>query len=152
MQYWKFLHIVSMFAGVTLLVGVSVFGERIISTRDVVAIRRYASVYPPLERIGIAAVSLGVVFGFITAIVGPFDLTEGWLIAAYVLVVALFVLGPIEGRLYGAVAEAAESTEGDQPTPELATLIDDRGRRTLTLISVVLYVAVIFTMVTKPFS
>ena len=152
MEYWKFLHILSMFTGVTLLVGVSLFGSRIIATRDVAAIRRYAVVYPPLERAGIAAVSLGVVFGFITAIVGPWDLTQGWLVTAYVLVVALFALGPIEGRMYKQVADAAARSEGNDVTTELATLIDDRRRNTLTIMSVVLYIAVIFTMVTKPFS
>lgn len=136
----------------TLLVGVSLFGGRIVATRDVAAIRRFSTVYPPLERAGIAVVSLGVALGLITAIVGPYDLTQGWLITAYVLVVALFALGPVEGRMFREVAEAAERTEGDEPTPELAELIADRRRPTLTHVSILLYVAVIFTIVTKPFS
>jgi multisubunit Na+/H+ antiporter MnhG subunit len=150
MQYWKFLHILSMFTAVTLLVGISVFGGRVIATRDLAAIRRFGVVYPPLERAGIAAASLGVIFGLITAIVGPWDLTEGWLVTAYVLVVALFALGPVEGRMFAKVAEAAGETDGDEP--KLAALLADRRRPTLTLFSIVLYVAVIFTMVTKPFS
>jgi hypothetical protein len=152
MQYWKFLHIVSMFSGVTLLVGVSLFGERIIATRDVGAIRRFSSVYPPLERAGIAVVTLGVVFGFITAIVGPWELTDGWLITAYILVAALFAIGPVEGRMFKQVADIAQRNDATEATPELASAIDDRRRRTLTIVSVLLYVAVIFTMVTKPFS
>ena len=40
MEIWKTLHILSMFTAVTLLVGASVFAERVVYSRDVHAIRR----------------------------------------------------------------------------------------------------------------
>ena len=152
MQYWKFLHILSMFTAVTLLVGISVIGERVIASRDLAAMRRFAELYPPLERLGIVAIVLGIVFGFVTAIVGPWDLTQAWLITAYVIVAALMTLGPLEGKRFARVSEMARRAEGTEPTGELAALIADPVRRTMTAVSIALYVAIVFVMVVKPFS
>ena len=58
MEYWTFLHTLSMFSGVTLLVGTSVFGGRIIATGGVATIGGRVRV-PTLWRAGIAAVWLG---------------------------------------------------------------------------------------------
>jgi uncharacterized membrane protein len=149
--YWKFLHILSMFAGVTLLVGLSVFSERLIATHDVATIRRAGARFKVMEKLGIAAVSVGVVFGLIAAIVGSFDLTKTWLVIAYVLVALLFALGPLEGRRFSRVTTAAEASPDDRPSAELTAAIEDPARRRLTAVSIALYVAVIFVMVTKPF-
>jgi uncharacterized membrane protein len=151
MEYWKFLHILSMFGSVTLLVGTDLLIHRIVHTGDVGAIRRAAKAYKPLGNAGIALVSLGVVFGLVTAIVGPFDLTQTWLILAYVIVAALFTLGPIEGKLAAKVFAAAETSPEDAPSAELTAAIEDRTWTILMTISTLLYVAVIFVMVTKPF-
>ena len=133
----------------TLLVGTSPYLGRVLRTRDVNAIRRIWEVYRPLERAGIAAVTLGIIFELVTAIVGPFDLTHRWLLVAYVLVALLFKLGPIEGAMYAKVIEPAKASPGDVPSAELELALDDRRRFLMTTASVMLYVAVIFTMITK---
>ena len=151
MRYWKFLHILSMFTGVTILVGMGMLFERVAHTRDVGAIRRVGPVVKTIGNIGIAGVSLGVVFGIVTAIVGDLGLASTWLIVAYVLVGLLFVLGPIEGAHAGKVTAAAVASPIEQPSPELEALVTDPKWPLLSYGSVVLYVLVIFDMVVKPF-
>jgi len=145
-EIWKFLHIVSMFSAVTLLIGGSVFAERLFSTRDAPAIARFHGALKPLETLGIIFIVAGIVFGLVTAIVGPFDLTQTWLIIAYVLVAALFVLGPYESVIYNRIFEAA--ADGDAAALDAAAA--DTKRKALVVIDIVLYVAIIFVMVTKP--
>jgi uncharacterized membrane protein len=82
----------------------------------------------------------------VTAIVGPFDLLQSWLVIAYVLVAVLLVLGPIESAMLRRVFEAASAESDDT----LDAAISDTRRSALTIASAALYVAVIFVMVTKP--
>jgi hypothetical protein len=42
---------------------------------------------------------LGIVFGFVTAITGDFDLTETWLLIGYVLSLFILVNGPTYHRM-----------------------------------------------------
>jgi hypothetical protein len=151
MEIWKTLHILSMFTAVTLLVGASVFAERVVYSRDVHAIRRIGTALRPLENVGIAMVIVGVVFGIITAVVGPFDLTQAWLVIAYVLVVALFVLGPIESAMLRRVFDAARTSPVDAPSTELEAAIANPRRTAITWVSILLYALIIVDMVTKPF-
>jgi uncharacterized membrane protein len=144
--FWKFLHIASMFAAATLLVGGSLFAERIVRTRDRAVISRFGAVLRPLENLGVALGIAGITFGFVTAIVGPFGLLEPWLITAYVLVAVMFALGPIESAMLARVFEAATAADDTA----LAAAISDTRRTMLTFVSAALYVAVIFVMVTKP--
>ena len=145
--FWKFLHIASMFAAVTLLVGGSLFAERIMRTRDRAAISKFGAVLRPLDNLGVALGVAGIAFGLVTAIVGPFDLLQSWLVIAYVLVAVLLVLGPIESAMLRRVFEEA-SAEGDDDALDVA--IADTRRSALTIVSAALYVAIIFVMVTKP--
>ena len=92
-----------------------------------------------------------MVFGLSPAIVGPFDLTETWLIVAYVLMTMLFALGPIEGNGFRQVTEAANAGRDRCSVSELMAALHHRRRPSLTLISVVLYGQSFFVMVTKPF-
>lgn len=147
MEIWKFLHILSMFSAVTLLVGGGLFAERMIRTGDLAAISRFHAALRPLENAGIALIVAGTVFGLITAIVGPFDLTQTWLLIAYGLVATLFVLGPYESALYNRIFRAAAA--GDTTAIEAAGR-DEVRRSVLIVVDVVIYTAIIFVMVTKP--
>jgi hypothetical protein len=151
MTVWKVLHVVTMFSAVTLLVGGSVSFDVLARTRDPAALARFWSVQEPLTNVGVGLIVAGIVFGLVTAIVGPFDLTQPWLIIAYVLVAVLFVLGPIEGRLAKRAADAAAQA-GDVWTDELEALASDRRRESLTYASTLIYVIIIVDMVAKPFS
>ena len=152
MSIWKFFHIVSMFAAVSLFVGTSVLFGRLVGTRDVVAIRRFEGVAVPVVRVAIGLVLLGLVFGLITVNDENFSYTQGWLIAAYLIFGALFALGPFEGRWQARIFAAAKASPDDAPSPELEAMIANTGRRAVVLTSMVLYVAIIYDMVMKPFS
>lgn len=98
-----------------------------------------------------AYVIVGVIFGIITAVVGPFDLSQAWLVIAYVLVVALFVLGPIESAMLRRVFDAGRSSPVDAPSTELEAAIANPRRTAITWVSILLYALIIVDMVTKPF-
>ena len=150
MAVWKFLHIVSMFAAVTLLFSHDVVFFRAARSGDVHTLRRIASQAKGVINIGIAVFFLGIGFGLVTALVGGIPLTAPWLLTAYGIVVVMIVLGllvetPYQDRL----AEAAERS-GEEPSEELRSLLASPKRYWL-LVSGALYVAVIFDMVVKPF-
>jgi hypothetical protein len=149
--FWKVLHVVSMFAAVTLLVGGSLYFDVIVRKRDAQLLARFGSLaMGPLTNVGVGLIVAGLVFGLVTAIVGDFDLTETWLVIAYVIAVLLFILGPIEGRLAARAIEAAEAS-GGRWTDELAKVAEDPRRSALSWASTALYVAIIVDMVAKPF-
>lgn len=152
MTFWKVLHVVSMFSAVTLLVGGSVYFDALVRKRDARVLAAFGeTAMGPLGNIGIGLVIAGVVFGLVTAIVGDFDLTQTWLVIAYVLVVILFVVGPIEGKLAGKAIAAAQEA-GDGWPDDLAKIADDPRRSTLTWVSTLIYAVIVVDMVAKPFS
>jgi len=151
MSIWKFLHIATMFAAVSLFVGESVLFERLIATRDVPAIRRFEGVVLPVVRVAIVLILLGLVFGLITVHDEHFSYTDTWVVIAYVVYAVLFALGPFEGRTQTRIFAAAKASPDDAPSPELEGMITSTGRRILVLSSLVLYVVIIYDMVRKPF-
>jgi hypothetical protein len=149
MRIWKFLHIASMFTGVTLLFGADLLFRRAAAARDVLSMRKIGEWSKPMVAGGVIATLLGILFGFITAIVGSFDLTRAWLILAYVLVGLIVVLGLVESPYQKQLEQAAARSPDGVLSPELEALLTD-PRRHLTAVSALLYVAVIFDMVVKP--
>jgi hypothetical protein len=150
MTFWKALHVVSMFSGVTLLVGGSLYFDAIVRKREARLLASFGAVaMGPMGNVGIGLVVAGIIFGLATAIVGDFDLTDTWLVIAYVLAALLFILGPIEGRLAGRAIETAKAA-GDGWPGELAKVAEDPRRSALTWVSTLIYVALIVDMVVKP--
>jgi uncharacterized membrane protein SirB2 len=148
----KFLHILTMFATVTLFVGGEVILTAVARTRDVGALRRVAAITKRTDGIGILLFLMGVALGILTAVTGQFDLTAPWLIIAYVLVAILIVTGifyftPQTKRL----AEALDAS-GDRFSPELEQLLDPRRQMVVVVLDVALWSALIYLMVVKPFS
>ena len=155
MLIFKTLHILSMVAMVTIEIGAEFLYAYTISRRDV---RGLATVHRLLEKVragpaSIVAFISGVVFGLLTAATGGFDFLDGWLIAAYVLVViflvttTLFLRGALKlGR--AAVEAEAGTRSADDVARELA------ASRALPafLIDLGVVVAFIADMVLKPFS
>jgi Mn2+/Fe2+ NRAMP family transporter len=112
MDAFKVLHILSMFAAVTFLVGEALLYALAIWRSDVAglaAVRRLLGGRPLL---GVAFFVAGIVFGLLTAMTGGFEFFAGWLIAAYVLIVALFLVNgsPPVQRLPRIGAEAMEGS------------------------------------------
>ena len=152
MLVWKFLHIASMFTSVTLLFAYDIVLHRSAARGDVATVRAVGKLKPRVENSGVAMFLAGIAFGIITALVGPFDLTQGWLITAYVLVALILVIGGgPESAWLRQLIQAADEEGGDGQSAEFAARVHD-PRRYLSWVSAILYGAVIYVMVFKPFS
>ncbi len=152
MTIWKFLHIASMFTAVSIFVGQGMLSGAVARSGDVLAMRRVLAAEDRFAPIGGAFFVLGVVFGFVTAIVGEFDLTQTWLVIAYVL--ALFIL--LMGFLYHApqtqrLKVAAEASPDDHPSPELERLTHAGSVTAINMVDGLAWLAIIYLMVAKPF-
>jgi uncharacterized membrane protein len=154
MTTWKFLHIACMFGAVTVIAGAALVSGRLLRGADVPTIRRVLAVERRvINVIGGPLFIAGIAFGFITAIIGGFDLTARWLVLAYVLVAANFTNGvavyePHTKR----IAAAAEASDETTPSSQLRALIDSPRTRIVPAVDVLLWLAIIFVMVVKPFS
>jgi uncharacterized membrane protein len=155
MLIFKALHILSMFAAVTFLIGEAFFYAVAIWRGDVAglaAVRRLVGGRPV---IGVVFLIAGIVFGVLTALTGGLDFFAGWLIAAYVLIVALFGVNgsPWVQRLPRLGLAAMEAEAGQRPVEEVVGAM--RAMRTVTLLAVAinaaLFAAIIADMVLKPF-
>jgi uncharacterized membrane protein len=93
MLAFKFLHIVSMFASVTLAFGGVVFLDQIARRRDIEAYRRLDAIVQRTDAVATALFAAGIAFGVLAALTGGFDLTASWLILAYVLVGGILIDG-----------------------------------------------------------
>ena len=156
MLIFKLLHILSMFTAVTLLVGESTFMAIAIWRGDVralAAIRRMVGRHPVVS----ASIFLvGIGFGLLTVATGGLDFFAGWLIAAYVLVVALLAISGlpvVQKGLLGLVDQATEAEAGQRPMEdvarEMAALRLSFGL--VVAANWVLFAAIIADMVLKPF-
>jgi len=155
MLVFKLLHILSMVSAVTLLVGFEVFISLAIWRRDVhgmAAIFRLTRSPSPTV-VGSALLLAGVVFGLLTAATGEFDFLDGWLIAAYLLVVVLILanLSPPKKRVRQVAEEAVEAHEGRRPVEEVVGHMATVPVAVYFAMNVVLFAAIIADMVLKPF-
>ena len=154
MLIFKALHILSMFTMVTIFIGGEFFYSYAVWRRDV---RSLAWVQRTMvrTRIPIFAILIllaGVVFGLLTAATGGFDFLDGWLIAAYLLVVAFFVNSTVLGdRLLRVARRAVEADDGKRPVEEVVREMADRSTTIFFPINVAIFAAIILDMVLKPF-
>jgi hypothetical protein len=149
-ELFKFLHIFSMFVAVTLMFAPDIVFYRAARAQDVRAMRRIGSVSRLVVGAGIVVFFAGVGFGFLTAFSGGFDLTAPWLVAAYVQIGLIILLGAaVENPHFIKIAAAAERS-GDSFSPELKRLVGSPIKY-LGWVSAALYAGVIYTMVAKPF-
>ncbi len=140
-----------MFTSVTLLFAYDIVLHRSAARGDVATVRAVGKLKPLVENSGVAMFLVGIAFGIITALVGPFDLTQGWLITAYVLVALILVIGGgPESAWLRQLIQAADQDGGDGQSAEFAARVHD-PRRHLSWVSAGLYAAVIYVMVYKPF-
>ena len=125
MTFCKFLHIASMFVAVSIFVGQGMLSGAVARSGDVRALRRVLAIEDRFAPVGGGIFVLGIVFGFVTAIVGDLDLTATWLVIGYVLAAIILVTAftyhvPHARKLQAAV----EASPDDRPSDELRALVD----------------------------
>ena len=150
---WKFLHIATMFVAVSIFVGQGMLSGAVARTGDVRAVRRMLVAEDRFAPLGGAIFLLGIVFGFLTAITGDFDVTATWLLIGYALTLFILVNGLTYHRMQAEKlkAAAAAGTE-DQPSEELRALATARSGVVMNAIDGLAWLAIIYVMVAKPFS
>jgi len=87
------LHVIAGFGAFAFTSGIGILVTAIARTRDVRAIRATTRVAVPMARAGGGVIGLTVLLGFATAWREGFSLTSTWLVAAYVLVALLIIVG-----------------------------------------------------------
>jgi hypothetical protein len=156
MLAFKAVHILTMFAAVAFLVGESTFIAIAIWRGDVralAAIRRLAGGRPI---VGSALFLVGIGFGLLTVATGGFDFLAGWLIAAYVMVVALFAINAlpvVQKGLLGLIQRAVEAAAGQRPSEEVVSDMAAFRSRIVAVVAInaALFAGLILDMVLKPF-
>lgn len=150
MQVWTFLHIVAMFATVSLVVGGELFALEAGRRRDVGALRAYFRLAGSLERLSTVTLVAGIAFGLTAAVVGGLNLLQGWLVIAYILVAGGFVVGAASAPAFNRLRLAVEENPGDDAGPDLDRLLASPLPLVLVTISIAFLVAIVWVMVFKP--
>ena len=150
MQFWTFLHILSMFGAVTVVVGAEVWANSAMRRGDLGALRAYVRISKRAEAIGGALLLLGIAFGLIAAMTIGWDLTRGWLILAYVLVGLTIIVGAVNQPFMRQVEAALEANEGDEPGADLTALMSSPRTLIVPVLDVIIIGAIIWDMVFKP--
>jgi hypothetical protein len=149
---WQFLHVACMFLAVSIFVGQGMVVGVVARSGDVRALRRVLATEERFEPVGGALFVLGVVFGFLTGIVGDYDLTQIWLVIGYVLAALILVLGiAYHGPAGKKLRALAQSSPEDQPSEELRVAANAPIGRAMNIVDAALWLGVIFVMVVKPF-
>ena len=155
MPIFKALHILSMFTMVTLFIGPDLFYTAAIHARDV---RALAWVHRTVHRFRIAyvalgALGLGVIFGLLTAATGGFDLLDGWLIAAYVLVALFVVNAQVFARRTDNLGERAVEADAGRLSAEdiVREMAASNPALILFAVNATIFGAIVLDMVLKPF-
>lgn len=153
LTFWKFLHVVCMFGAVALFVGGGVINGLIQQGKDVRAIRGVIAAEGRVEPVAGPLMLAGLIFGFVTAVVGGFSLTAPWLLVSYALVVGIILMAVFYHVPHGRrLSEAAAASSDDEPSSDLLAVIATNSQSpVLNFVDGFLWVALIFTMVVKPF-
>jgi hypothetical protein len=95
---------------------------------------------------------LGIVFGFITAQTADLDLTQTWLLIAYGLALLILAIGigyhgPRDRKLRALV----EASPEEGPSDALRAFAEAPIARVVQAVDLLLWLAIIYAMVGKPF-
>ena len=145
------VHVLVAFAAAAFLVVPGAMLVAAANSRDVPFIRRAFAVGAFHGRIGGPLALLAGILGVALAIVVGIPLGSGWLIASYVVYVLLIVIGiGYHARWEMRVAQLAQASPDDAPSPELAAAIADPLGKPMMWLSAILWIAIVYLMVTKP--
>ena len=109
MPIFKALHILSMFTMVAIFIGADIYYALAIQARNVRALAwvHRAETRFRLSFVALGALAAGIIFGLLAALTGGFDVLDGWLIVAYVLVAVFVVNAQIFARATVKLADKA---------------------------------------------
>ena len=143
------------------LLGIFVFGAlqlpglffaRIAKSENVGAIRSVFSVAVARARVFGPMTLLVALVGFWAAYVRGIPLSAGWLIASYVTFALLFVIGVgFHARWEAKILALAQASPLDALSAELKAAIHSPLESVLHWVSIVLWIALFYFMIAKPF-
>jgi uncharacterized membrane protein len=147
-----FLHVLFAFAAIAFLVVPGLMLEMAARTRDVPFIRRAFQLGKFHGQIGGPLALLAAIVGLIVARRYGFPLNSGWLIAAYIAFAIVMILGiGYHARREIRIGTLAQASPEAAPSAELAAAIDDPMSGPLNGVSGLLWIFLIWLMVSKPF-
>lgn len=151
---FKFLHISTMIAAVTLALGPSYVFDRVAASGDVLATRAFLSRMAIFDRLIPGFFVTGAVLGLLAAATIGFNLLAPWLVVAYVLFIGMMGMHATVGNRWrtalGRVAAAVPA--GTATSPDLATIASATVGKIVYWTTVVVTVITVYDMVAKPFS
>jgi uncharacterized membrane protein len=147
MLLFKLLHVMSMLGVVTLWVGAWVVWDLVARSGDRDSVRRVHRVSQVTGQIGFLFLIVGVLAGFATALTGGFNLTAGWLLIAY----ALLLSDLLTLRLFGINVERVRQATRDE-TADLQRVASSRLANATLEAVVGFWALLVADMVVKPFS
>jgi hypothetical protein len=150
---WKFGHVAAMFAAVSIFVGQGMLEGAVARSGDVRALRRVLAAEDRFGPVGGGVFLLGIALGLVAAIVGNFNLTATWLVIGYVLAAIILVNAfayhiPTANKLKA----LSDASPDDDPSPELRAAIDAPIGAVMIVFDTLVWLALIFVMIAKPFS
>jgi len=151
MPFFVFLHVLAMFIAVAMAYGPAMLMVVASRRRDVRALRAITSTSNKLGPLVGAAFATGIVLGVVAIFVHAFDPLQGWLVIAYVLVIASLVMTfTFTNPWLKKVEAAANASPDDAMSAELDTLVNSPRNQALLGVDALLIVALIADMVLKP--
>ena len=149
---FKYLHILTMFAAVTLMFGGELMFHLLRRRNDLAALRRFLEVVYPVFRIGVGLLTGRRRLRYPGCQHDRVLPHRGLgLLLAYLLIAGIYAIGFLVGVPYfNRVRAALDDASLQAPSPELRRVLDDPRWILDLVVSVFLYVAIIFVMVMKP--
>ncbi len=151
---FKFLHISTMIAAVTLALGPSLAFDRVSASGDVPATRAFLTRMAIFDRLIPGLFLGGALFGLLAAATIGFNLLAPWLLVAYVLFIGVMAMHATVGSRWRADLgrSIAVLPAGVESSPELATLASATVGKVIYWVTALVTVVTVFDMVAKPFS
>ena len=118
---------------------------------DVATLRVLFGLATARGRIAAPALLVGALVGLWYAHAAGYSLTAGWLIASYVVLICIFAVGGSFARREQRCYKLAQESPDGAPSAELRAAIASDERSPMGYIALLLFVAIFYLMIAKPF-